>query len=603
MSEVGEIPTIETEPTVELKSTEAVLAELKPRQIEAQEGSRHTIYTFETKDGKPVEVLFYSPNELPLVESEVKGKTVVINGDDPRWRTNEEWEDFSLMTIRASANAESAQQSYAQQVKEAVASGKGMLLVEAGPEALLETAEQLGMELDESLQEALSELREKRLTGAGLEVIDSVLAGNLIDDEGKFRIEHQHEGEALYLLSLVGDKEAQQLLAKKRGVIQESDKKRGAERKAKFAEQRREDEKSGQEALELKELVAVHATRYLPKKGAENLEIPTSFEASGWQIPRDTIHFALNHEVAPHMYGTWEDVPYVVISPLSDMIEVNGNPTVLNTVDTFWEVGPGKRLKLPENTAIVQPGDLPKGEIIAGVETNNVRYKASGLAPEDIITLSQELSKGARHRLNSDVVEIVVEIVVESFSESPIGSQVELPRKQMESLVEVTGFHENRLNVLADLQEHFVEGVVSNILNMAEIEVTNEQKDTIVKKIRKRIAAAIKRVAVERKVVQMGYKVQPGGMWAWGDSWEVTYQTIALGAKLEVPVMAHVNHVSSGVKDAAIRGLGALLDVERTPEARERVKAFNSRRRYIRDKYVPQVTQDTRRMLYLIGAI
>jgi len=602
MSEVSEAPqpsTVELQPQLERLSTEAVLVRLKPRQVEAEDGSHYTIYTFENKNGKPVEVLFYSPNELPLVESEVKGKFAIINGDDPRWRTNEEWEDFSLKIIKASANAESAQSNYAEQVKEVVTSGKGILLVEAGPEFLLETAEELGVELSKLLQEALSKLREKGLTDAGLEVMDSVLAGNLINDEEGFNTEHQHEGEALFLLSLMGDEKAQQLLNKKKGALQKVDEKREAGEKARFAKLREENEKTGQEALELKELVAVHATRYLPQRGADYLEILTTFEGSGWQIPRDTIHFALNHEVAPHMYGSWEGVPYVVISPLEKMIKVNGKPTVLNTVDTFWEVGPGKRLVLPENTAMVRPGDLSEGEILRGVNSNEVLYKASKLKPEDIATLFKELSKRARDRLNSNIVGIVVE----SFSECPYGDQIGLSEEQMKSLVEVTGFHENRLNVLADLQERPVKEVVSNILKMAEVGVADEQKEMIEKKIRGGIAAVIKRVAVEKKIIQMGYEVQPGGMWAWGDSWEVTAQTVALGAKLEVPVMAHTNHISSRLENAAIRGLGVLLDVERTPDVKERVEAFRKARQYIREEYIPKISQDTRRMLYLTGVI
>ena len=591
--------TTEVKPVTERLSTEIVLAKLKPRQIEAEEGNHYTIYTFENKDGKPVEVLFYSPNELPLIETEVTGKDVVINGDCPRWRTNEEWEDFSLRTIRSSANAESTQQSYAQQIKEAIASGKGMLLVEAGPEALLETAEQLDIELDESLQETLSELKEKRLTNSGLEIVDNVLTGNLINDEGVFKTEHQHEGEALYLLSLTGDKAAQQLLTKKKEAIQKVDEERVMEKKAEFAEQRQKDEESGKEALELKKLVAVHTTRYLPQKGTKGLEIPTTFEGSDWQIPRNTVHFALNHEVTPHMYGNWEDIPCVAISSLEDIIEANGKPTVLNTIDTFWEVGPGKRLKLPENTAIIQSDKLPVGKIITGLETNDVRYKASNLETEDITALSKELSEKARDMLNSDAVKIIIR----SFSESPIGDEIKLPKEQMESLVKITGLFENRLNILSNLQEHSVEEVVDNVLNMAKVEITDKQKELIMKKLREKLVTTIKRIAVEKKIIQMGYDVKPGGMWAWGGSWEVTRQTASLGAKLEIPVMAHTDHINSEVEEITTRGLSSLLDVEKIPDVKEREQIFESSKRHIRKEFFPKVTQDTRRMLYLTGVI
>ena len=647
MSEVREIPTTVAEPTAERRSTEVLLAVLKPRQVEAEEGSLHTIYTFETKDSKPVEVLFYSPNELPFIESEVRGKFVVINnGKEPRWRTNEEWERFISRTLEASDNSESRQRNYTQQVEESIASGRAMVLVEAKPEALLETAKQLGMELEEPLRETLSELRNKKLTEASLAVIDSVLAGNLVNDAGEFRQEHQHEGEALYLLALMGNKEARQLLDKKREIIHQMDKIREERRKAWFAKQRQKYEELGKKGLELKSLVTVHATRYLPAKGPEGLEIATTFEGSGWTIPRDTIHFTLNHEVTPHMYGSWEDNPYVVISPLEEMIKANGKPTVLNTVDTFWEIGPGRKLKLPKKAAIVRPSDLPTGEIIRGLETTNVHYKSSGLKPKDIATLSEELGrmrvavlnlsgrleeegKVRKKKLNTDLQDIIVGTVW-SFNDRLIGDDVialHSLREQRDRLKEVI----EPLDILADLQEQTAEDIVGNILNIAkmenELEVI-ELKGMITERIRRGIIAAIKHLAVEKKIQQMGYELQPGGMWAWGGSWTVTAQTKVLGAKLEVPVAAHSNHISGWVEEAAIGKLSALLEVninaferererEREiygialsaliqkgkTEVKERVKRFEDSREYIREEFMPEVTQDTRRMLYLTGVI
>jgi hypothetical protein len=599
MGEDVEAQRLPVETAVKPVSTEKTLAELKPRQVEAEEGSKHTIYTFKTKDGKPVEILFYSPNELPLVE-EVKGKFVLINGEDPRWRTGEEWEEFSFGTLEASDNQALRERSYAQQAKEIVDSGKGMLLVESSPEALLETAKQIGFELESPLQEALSSLESRQLTKDGLDVIDSVLAGNLVDDEGRFRERHDHEGEALYLLSLMVNEEAKGVLDKKREMIQEMDRERDEAEKVKFTEQRKKDEEKGQEALKLKSLVAVHATRHLPIQGEEGLEVATTFEASDWKIPRDTIHFSLNHHVAPHMYGSWSDTPYAVISPLKEMMETNGNPAVLNTVDTFWEVGPGKRLRLPESIgAIVQPGDLPRGEVLSGVETGDIRYKVVDLEPVDIAALSKELSDRGRSNLNTSLLRNFTD----TFSRYPLGKQIEVSEEQAESLAEVTGIFENHLDIFSALQERSAVDVVRNILSAAKIEVAEREREMIAKKIEGELVANIKRVAVEKKIMQMGYEVHSGGMWAWGDSWEVTYKTVALGAKLEVPVMAHTDHISARVEGVSIGGLGVLLNKERTPEVKMRVREFEGDKIRIRKEFVPEVTQDTRRMLYLTGLI
>ncbi len=581
-------------------STEKTLAGLKPRRVEAEEGSKHTIYTFRTKDGKPVEILFYSPNELPLVKEEVKGKFVLINGEDPRWRTGEEWEEFSFVTLEASDNTDLRERNYAQQTEEVIASGKGMLLVESNPEALLETAKQIGIELEGPLQEALSSLESKKLTEAGLEVIDSVLAGNLIDNEGRFREEHNHEGEALYLASLMGNEEAKRVLDNKRETIEGLDRERDEEEKAEFAEQRRKDKEKGQEALELESLIAVRATKYLPVEGEEGLEMVTTFEASDWEIPRDTIHFSLNHHVAPHMYGSWSDTPYAVISPLEEMMSSNGKPTILNTVDTFWEVGPGERLKLSENTIIVQPGDLPEGEIISGVETKDIRYKASGIKPEDIKSLRQEITERSKVNLNHEIIEMIVN----SFSDYPIGDQIKLPREQIEYLAGITGIFEGRLDLFKDLEEQEIDSLVEDLLVESGIEITDEQKEQIAQKIEKRLVYTIKNIAVQKGISERGYEVKSGGMWAWGsDSWEATYQTRALGARLEIPVMAHSAHVSYHVLEEGIRGLGILLDVKDNPQARKRMGQLEERKQRIRREFLPETSQKTRRMLYITGLI
>jgi hypothetical protein len=102
--------------------------------------------------------------------------------------------------------------------------------------------------------------------------------------------------------------------------------------------------------------------------------------------------------------------------------------------------------------------------------------------------------------------------------------------------------------------------------------------------------------------MKMGDEVHFGGMWAWGDSWETTYETIALGAQQEIPVMAHNAHVSFRVLEEGIRGLGILLDIEDNPQVRNRMTEFERIKSFLR-RELPETSQDTRRMLYLTGLI
>jgi hypothetical protein len=603
MSEItteSNIDKAEVKSPIEVQKTESILKKLEPRQVESEDGTFYTIYTFQIKDRKPVEVLFYSPNELPFVETEVQGKAVVINGNDPKWRTNEEWEEFSQKTLEVSGNSNLEKRNYTDQVREAVASGKSIIFVESNPESLLETAEQLGYKLSKPLREALSEQNKQQFSESSLSVVDKVLAGNLVSDEGFVKQDHGHEGDALFLLSLSGDIRAEQSLVEKVGVMQEWDESRAREGKAKFKEQQQDDEAVGQEALKLGELVAVHATSYLPQRNKEGrFEISTTFEGSDGQVLRNTIHFALNHLVAAHMSGTWEGVPYVVIAPLDDTLKMNGKPTNLNTVDTFWEVGLEKKLVLPSNTTVVGPGKLPKGQVISGLNTEDVRYKTDNIQPTDVAMFCDELSEESKNGFNSSLVATLVEC----FREIPIIDEIVLSRKLMDKLIEIAGVYENRLNILDDLQQLSVEEVVRNVLVRAKIDILDRQIDIVTQKIRDKIISKFKRDAVEKKVVQMGYEVKPGGMWAWGGSMEVTRQTAALGAKLEVPTMPH--HATNGgeLEEISQAVKYALINLEKIPDCKERVEILNKTKRSIRQTYCSSISQEMRRILYLSGLI
>ncbi|MEX0932178.1 MAG: hypothetical protein WDZ81_01060, partial [Candidatus Saccharimonadales bacterium] len=96
------------------------------------------------------------------------------------------------------------------------------------------------------------------------------------------------------------------------------------------------------------EIVVVHATRYKPEvqngkvilKSTEDVE-----EKSG----RASIHFTLNHRVAPNVFGSWEDAKYTVLAKLSDVLKANPDALEsLYAIDTFFVPEVGEPLVLPE---------------------------------------------------------------------------------------------------------------------------------------------------------------------------------------------------------------------------------------------------------------
>lgn len=150
-----------------------------------------------------------------------------------------------------------------------------------------------------------------------------------------------------------------------------------------LARQHQQLEKEGllrEEHLPLEEIYVVHCTDYPPKKKDGHLTIPSTFKAIDRAYPRTTIHFSLNHPVAPVQGAMlrshdWGDKKFVVIAPMKGMIELNGNPYALITQDTWWGTGDTAEVTLPEGTIIVAKPDaakkVPSAENAEVIEVSN----------------------------------------------------------------------------------------------------------------------------------------------------------------------------------------------------------------------------------------
>ena len=130
----------------------------------------------------------------------------------------------------------------------------------------------------------------------------------------------------------------------------------------------------------LDKLALVHLTRYKPKKNRAGQYVLESLaSATKLAHPRNTLHFTIGHLVGAHLAGNWDDAPYVVITPLKEMIAQNGKPMGLSAVDTFFEVGLNKDLPLPSQTCFIEPArkKLPEGVFFVTHENRTI-YKAAG---------------------------------------------------------------------------------------------------------------------------------------------------------------------------------------------------------------------------------
>src|SRR5581483_8011450 len=107
------------------------------------------------------------------------------------------------------------------------------------PGDILSASDKLGIQLPTKTKEALESLANKRADRETDRLLDTIIAGNIIDDDGNFRKEDEsHEGEALFVLSLQGNNEAKEKLDKRLTVLQNTNGKRKEDEKREHALER-----------------------------------------------------------------------------------------------------------------------------------------------------------------------------------------------------------------------------------------------------------------------------------------------------------------------------------------------------------------------------
>ena len=154
-----------------------------------------------------------------------------------------------------------------------------------------------------------------------------------------------------------------------------------------------------------------HATKYMPRKNPDGtMYIPSTGMATGFEVPRSTVHTTLNHIVRAHGYGSWDNTPIIVLSPYKDIVKQNGNPAEVAGTDTYWSVNPNAGLILPETTFIIQPDN--NGPLYQ-IGEHGATYKRDNYTDEEIetilslmtVTEREEYDKYARGELNSWEIE------------------------------------------------------------------------------------------------------------------------------------------------------------------------------------------------------
>ena len=132
-----------------------------------------------------------------------------------------------------------------------------------------------------------------------------------------------------------------------------------------------------------KNWVCIHVTKYEPQNNSEgNLSIKTTGMATGYELPRATVHVTLNQIVSSHMGGNWDAVPIVVLAPYEDVVSKNGNPSEVAAEDTYFTPNPDTGLVLPESAYIIKPN--PNNEKLIEIGEHGATYKTDNYTDQEI---------------------------------------------------------------------------------------------------------------------------------------------------------------------------------------------------------------------------
>ncbi len=200
--------------------------------------------------------------------------------------------------------------------------------------------------------------------------------------------------------------------------------------------------------------LCVHATSYEPKKNSDGeMYVETTAMATDYRSVRSTVHFTLNHVVASHAYGNWDDAGIVVLAPFNDVVEKNSKPEMVCMIDTYFEPDPDKGLVLPESTYIIRPGDN-NGKLFE-IGEHSATYKTDNYTKEEeeyILSCDSSDKEKFYRLLSGDVSEVE--------AQSALGYDkklIDVYNKSKDKKAFMRGiFEENRFIILNKLLRDYV---------------------------------------------------------------------------------------------------------------------------------------------------
>lgn len=382
------------------------LARLKPETITDDDGIDRTVYTYQIQ-GRDVRVIFYPPNELPVSENFFRGKRLQVVGDMPGWRTGDDWNAYlvklqgldSTAARRPGENLVNPMNFYGDNSS---SDQETLMLVEQSPRALVDIAMATATSVNPDLARTRKLLADRKTTPEIDAMIDGIIATKILtaDNEIQRPDASDTSAEALAVLALQGDTEAQALLDVKQKQLAEYDKENN------IIDSNQPVEMSPTDRELLNKISTIHVTKYLPQESEDgnSWEIPTTFDANPTlRLPRITWHTTLFRRTGENSAARgsekFANTPYAIMTRFGSCVEKNGKPLSFDYADTFYEISPGKRVRLSkEDSVLIKPGNpTSSGALIErSSDRHEMVYKHTGFTPGDIGKICGSNSEGLR---------------------------------------------------------------------------------------------------------------------------------------------------------------------------------------------------------------
>lgn len=346
---------------------------------------------------------FRGREELPLHDS-LKTKRVEIVGDEPPNKTSVKEHDEYVAQFDRPSSSGTANAPH--------------LLASKTPLGVVELAIKLGV-THPSLRLARDEIKTGVYSDFTLNLIDKIIGSSFVSDEGEVLGPHPSmDAEALVVLDQLGDPQAHVLVDEKMNKLNEYDVQRN-ERVAHESLEHSDLRFADVDEVTPNELMCVHATSFAPDESPDGMvTITTTCDATHGKVPTNSIHFTLNHRVMGHDRGNWDESPYILLAPYAGVQSKNGNPQLIDAVDTWWSRNPGEKLKVPSASIIALEDSQ---ERLINVDGNRTTIKSGDYDTAEIAQFIQEVPDGDAD-LIKDVANTIAREIVNSKEVTGIGS-------------------------------------------------------------------------------------------------------------------------------------------------------------------------------------